>query len=76
MLNQEEEEFIADRREMYEETQKKDRKERNEYLKEQKEMKLFNMDAKRRDNHINKHKNRRRLMIVEEEIKFQQELNL
>ena len=45
MLNQEEEEFIADRREMYEEMQKKDRKERNEYLKEQKEMKLFNMDA-------------------------------
>ena len=36
MLKAEDEEFIADRREMYEEMQKKDRKERNEYLKEQK----------------------------------------
>ena len=39
-------------------------------------MKLLDMDADRRENHINKHEKRRRLMILEEEMMFQQALKL
>jgi hypothetical protein len=49
---------------------KKDRKQRNEYLKEQKEKKLLNMTQERRIKHVDKHKKRRRNMMLEEEIKF------
>ena len=59
---------------MYKEMMKKDRKERNEYLKGQKEQKLFKMEEERREKHVQKHTKRRRLMILEEEIKFQQAL--
>lgn len=73
-LKDEENEFVADRREAYVQMMKKDRRERNEYLKGQKEKKLLKMTEERRNKHIEKHKKRRRYMMLEEEMKFQQAL--
>ena len=49
MLKEEQDEFVMDRRELYKEMQKKDRKERNNFLKEIKEEKLFRMDMEKRN---------------------------
>lgn len=70
MLKEEEDDFITDRREAYSSMVKNDKAKRRKRLRLELEKKLQKLKPEEQDSLVEKHDKKRRLIMLEEEIKF------